>query len=265
MLDLSVTHRRLLQRLLLLLVTVGMLSLWILGINRTESLGVSDVQVNIDKEEGIRDLITVDDVTFMIEKGLPNDISVQSLRDIDITMIEEMLLSDSRIYTAEVYMDAHQVLKVDIVQRRPVLRVMNKQGDQYYLDQIGTYVAQADFRAVRVPVVTGYVESLQPMESILPDQKLSIAFDIVMRIRKDEFLSALVEQITFEKNDRIILIPKVGNEKIILDHIDDLDSKLKNLKDYYKEVAKSNSWDKYDEIDISYRKQVVGRRNPVTP
>lgn len=264
MFNLKLEHKGFLNQMLLWGSVIAMVCLWVLSIQRTENLFISDLKIDIDKEEGLRDLITAKDIQYMVEKGLPNDIKMQPIHELQIAEIEDMLLSDTRIYAAEVFVDVQQNLHVEIIQRRPIMRVMNKQGDQFYVDQTGEYVAQSNFRAVRVPVISGHVESLKPTQLIAPESKLNKAFIIVNQIRKDEFLSALVEQIYFEKDNRIILIPKVGEEKIILDHIDDLPGKLKNLIVYYKEVAKSNSWGKYDEIDISYRKQVIGR-NPVTP
>jgi len=264
MFNISVKQKGILNQLLLWGAIVALISLWIMGIQRTEDLFVADIKIQIDKEPGVRDLITPKDIRHMVEKGLPNDIRMQPIHELQIGEIEDMLLSDTRIYEVEVFVDVQQNMHIEIIQRRPIMRVMNKQGDQFYIDQTGEYVAQSSFRAVRVPVISGHVESLKPTERIAPKSRLYKAFTVIDQIRKDEFLSALVEQIYFEKDDRIILIPKVGDEKIVLDHIDDLPSKLKNLKVYYKEVAKSNTWGKYDEIDISYRKQVIGR-NPVTP
>ncbi|MFT4566696.1 MAG: cell division protein FtsQ [Saprospiraceae bacterium] len=264
MFNISVKQKEFLKQLLLWGAIIAMVSLWVIAIQRTEDLFIADIKIQLDKEDGIRDLITPKDIRHMVEKGLPNDIKMQPIHELQIAKIEEMLRSDTRIYSAEVFIDVQQNLHIEIVQRRPIMRVMNKQGDQFYIDQTGEFVAQSSYRAVRVPVVTGHIESLKPNELISPKSKLFKAFTIVNQIRKDEFLSALVEQVYFEKGDRIILIPKVGEEKIVLDHIDDLQGKLRNLKVYYKEVAKSNSWGKYDEIDISYRKQVIGR-NPVTP
>ena len=41
----------------------------------------------------------------------------------------------------------------------------------------------------------------------------------------------------------------------------ELNEKLADLKDFYRQLARTNDWDKYDEIDISYKNQVVVRNN----
>ena len=107
--------------------------------------------------------------------------------------------------------------------------------------------------------VTGYIESYGADLEIQKLPKLNKAYQITLEIGKDPVIKALIESIHFEKNGRIILTPKIGNEKIIIDHLDELSEKLADLKDFYRQLARTNSWGKFDEIDISYKNQVVAR------
>ena len=172
-------------------------------------------------------------------------------------MIEHTLNADTRILNAEVFIDAKKDLVIDIVQRRPILRVMNQHGDQFYVDQSGSYVRTVDKKATRVPVVTGYVESLDPEGHVAFAPRLQNAFHVVLESRKDPVLRALIEQVHVEKNQRIIIIPKIGDDHIVLDHTDGLSKKLSNLRQFYRELARTDSWDKYNEINISYNNQIV--------
>jgi len=254
---LSKKQRLLVRQIGLHALVIGLLAVWLIAINRTADQYLSGVKVIVDQIEGERDLITNKDIKHLITRELPNDVMTQSITRIDIGMIEEMLRADTRIFKVEVFVDAHQQLVAEVIQRRPVLRVINQEDDQYYVDQAGDYIRRVQNKASRVPVITGYVEPYGTDKDINKLPRLKKAFDITMQIRKDPVLRALVEQIHFEKNSRIVLIPKIGDEKIILDHIDQLDEKLDNLKEFYKYLARTNSWDKYNAIDISYSKQVV--------
>ena len=245
------------RRVLGIALVIGLLSVWVIGINRTANLRVQEIQVNIDKVEGEKNLIAVSDIERLIKEDLPNDITFQSITDIDISMIEHMLIADTRILSAEVYIDAKKDMVIDIIQRRPILRVMNQHGDQFYVDQSGSYVRTVDKKATRVPVVTGYVESLEADGHVAFNPRLQHAFQVVLESRKDPVLKALIEQVHVEKNQRIIIIPKIGDDHIVLDHTDGLAEKLSNLRQWYKELAKTNSWDKYNEFNISYNDQVV--------
>lgn len=249
----------LVRRIALNLGVIGLLCLWFMSINRTSVQLLSGVEVLVDKIEGERNLITKGDIHRLVTKELPNDIMAQKITRVDIGMIESLLRSDTRIFSAEVFIDAHQKLVVDVVQRRPVLRVMNHKNDQFYVDQGGDFVRKVDDKASRVPVITGYVESYDQDKTLDKLPRLKSAFDMVTQIRKDVVLRALIEQIHFEKDARIVLIPKIGDEKIIIDHLDQFERKLNNLKTFYKHLAKTDGWEKYEEIDISYYNQVVPR------
>jgi len=253
----TIKNNGLMRRLLMTGAVLGLLSLWVIGMNRTADLRIADITIDIDQIEGERSLISEKDVMRLITEDLPNDITFQRITDIDISTIEGMLNSDTRILNAEVFIDAHQKLNVEIIQRRPILRVMNQQGDQFYVDQSGSYVRTVNQKATRVPVVTGYVESLDAHGHVAFAPRLERAYQVITEARKDPVLKALIEQVHVEKKNRITIIPKIGDERIILDHMDSLKDKLSNLKQFYRELARTNSWEKYNQIDISYNDQVV--------
>lgn len=242
----------------------AMLALWVLAINRTANQRLSQINIHVNSIEGVRSLIDENEIFTLLNEGLQYDMLIMPMKHIDLRKIESLLAEDSRIHFVEVYVDAQNNLTIDIRQRRPILRVMNDNGQQYYLDQEGSFVGKTEFKAVRVPVVTGAIEAYDENWKWRPDSKLNMAYEIALRLHNDAFLAGLIEQIHFDRGHRIYLIPKVGNEKIVLDYVDDLDAKLKKLKPLYKHLANTNGWGKYKEIDISYNKQVIGR-NPVKP
>ena len=259
MIRLSKKHKTYFRKTALHLSVILLCCLWVFGINQTSARYLNSIVVDVDHVEGEKDLITVNDIKHIVTKELPNDVMSQRLTRIDLNAIETLLLADTRIFDVQVFIDAHQQLSIEVVQRRPVMRVMNQQGDQFYVDQAGEYVRKVNSRASRVVVITGYVESFDSAKEIEKLPKLNTAFKITNEIGKDTVIKALIESIHFEKNGRIILTPKIGNEKIIIDHIDELSEKLSDLKDFYRQLARTNDWDKYDEIDISYKDQVVVR------
>ncbi len=253
-------HYSLIRQVAVNAAIIGLLCLWVMSINRTSDLFISGIDVTMDHEEGERDLISVKNVKTLIKEELPYEVFHQSISRLDIGTIERMLRADTRIFNAEVFVDAHYNLVVEIEQRRPILRVMNQQNDQFYIDQSGAYVRKVSNKATRVPVVTGYVETMKQGADLSKLPRLTKAYEIVTELRKDPVLKALIEQIHFEKSKRIVLIPKIGKEKIILDHVDQLEKKLEKLKVFYRHLAITDSWDKYDEIDISYHKLVYPRK-----
>lgn len=245
-------------------ICLGLLVVWVFAIDRTSGLKINGLHIDISSTEGIRDLITEEELRIKVLGVLPNDIEVVRVKDLKLEEIEKVLNDDTRIHHADVYLDASQRLKVAVEQRRPILRIMNERGEDYYLDQAGNYVAKTIYRAVRVPVITGNIAAYSPDWRDLPGNEIGMAYELATKIHEDEFLSPLVEQIHFERGRRIIIVPKIGSEKIRLDYMDDVDGKLNNLKSFYKVLARKNGWGTYREIDISYKNQVIGRK-PVKP
>lgn len=244
------------------LALVALLAIWIVAIQKTNNTTIQGIEIDVNSVEGMKDLIVKDEMLDVLKTVSSVDLMISPIRKLDIRQLEMAIKDDNRIHDAQIFIDAKQVLNVDIEQRRPILRFKGNNGQDYYLDQAGAYVSKTQYRAVRVPVVTGHVNKYQPDWNINEDNRISQAYEIGMIINEDSFLKSLIEQIHFERSGRIVLVPKVGEHKIVLDYLDDLDTKLTyNLKRFYKHMAKENSWDKYDELDISYKSQVVGRKS----
>lgn len=243
---------------------LGMIMLWVMSVNRSTDLLVKNIGVTVDEIEGERNIVSAQEIKDLLQKKYSEDLYKINVSQLPLVGIEKLIRQDTRIYSAEVFVDLNQNLQVEIVQRRPIARVMDDRGNDYYLDQDANYITTSSFGTSRVPVITGSLEDYKPGEDISKKYKLNKVFIVLKEILKDEFLKSLVEQIYSDKGERIIIIPKIGNEKIIIDYIEELPEKFRRLKIFYHEMAKKNSWGTYDEIDISYKNQIVGR-NLVNP
>ncbi|MCH2197568.1 MAG: hypothetical protein MK081_02210 [Flavobacteriales bacterium] len=56
------------------------------------------------------------------------------------------------------------------------------------------------------------------------------------------------------------MIPRVGRAEIIIGDETELDSKLRRLKAFMKEMSHKNNLNKYKRINVKYRDQVVCER-----
>ena len=76
-------------------------------------------------------------------------------------------------------------------------------------------------------------------------------------VHQDEFLTALVEQIDVQKNGEIILVPKVGRQKIAIGkiNIEDEDEMIRRfdlMKKMYKGGMKHVGWREYEMLTLKY-------------
>jgi cell division protein FtsQ len=80
-------------------------------------------------------------------------------------------------------------------------------------------------------------------------------------VRKDSLWDAQIAQIYVNQAHEIELIPRVGNQRILLGNADSLDVKFRNLLAFYKQALPKVGWDKYKTISVKYSNLVVGVKN----
>jgi cell division protein FtsQ len=83
-------------------------------------------------------------------------------------------------------------------------------------------------------------------------------------IKSDTLWDAQIEQIVVDQKNDIELIPRVGNQRIVLGNADSLEKKMKNLLLFYKKAMPQVGWDTYKTINIKYTNQIVCEKRDST-
>ncbi len=71
----------------------------------------------------------------------------------------------------------------------------------------------------------------------------------------------MIEQIDVLPNAEFVLVPKIGNEKILVGGNENISEKLNKLKFFYQEGLRYEGWNVYQTIDLKNKDQVVCRKN----
>ncbi len=239
----------------------GILVLLFFSIQRKSKAKVTSLVVHIDALNGQDRFITESDIIRIIEKEAGRNINQADIRSLDIRHLEAKLNTDKRIGRADLYFDSNDRLNVKVSQKKPVLRVIDNVGAEYYLDDKGSQIPTTLGSAIRVPIVTGLNEVFDArfMDSE-KESKLKEVFEIATHIAQDDFLKSLIEQIHVESNkDRdILLVPKIGKEKIIFGNANMIEDKFFNLKIFYKDGITKLGWSRYKTLNLKYSGQVRG-------
>ena len=184
------------------------------------------------------------------------------MEDINIHALENRLKANPFIEFAKVYADMDGVINVEISQRQPILRLMNRFDQDFYVDQHGLKIPLSANFTARVLVANGYIDELFANHVDTLSTALGMElFKTADYIRKDSLWDAQIAQIYVNKDHEIELIPRVGNNRILLGDADSLDTKFRNLLAFYKKALPQVGWDAYKEINIKYANQVIGVRN----
>ncbi|MBK8623742.1 MAG: hypothetical protein IPN79_18790 [Saprospiraceae bacterium] len=235
----------------------GIGGLLFLSVQRKKMAAVDTVVIHIQAAESGR-LIQEKEVKSLMVKSLGFSPDRKKIRSVNSRKLERDLQKDARIQHVDVYFDAKNRLHIALVPKEVIVRITDQRGSSYFLDAKGKKVPVVQGSAVRVPLANGFIDVYQEGfdkkegKSVLKD-----IFNMIQYIRNDEFLHALVEQIYVDETGEIILIPKVGKEKIVFGGADQMDEKFDNLKIFYRDGMTKLGWNRYPVLNVKFVNQVV--------
>lgn len=234
-------------------VVLTILGVLFMAVQRKMNATVTTVSIAITGINGGKNLVTKKGVKQMFRNYLGYDLEMSSIRDLDLMDMETMLEADERIKEAEVYIDNKDRLYIKIAQRVPIVRVFSKSNTSYYLDMDGNIIPAYRGATIRVPVASGNIEDFDPkLLDEKKDSRLKDVFKLAKYIHNDEFLAALIEQIDVQENGEVMMVPKVGRQKLDFGHVENMEERFEKLKVLYKGGMEQVGWRKYDVLTLKY-------------
>ena len=194
-----------------------------------------------------------DEIKAIIKKG-DEDLFEKNLDAINTNQLEVKLEKVASIRNAEVFrridgerLDFKGRLIVEIDQRNPIVRIINGKQD-YYLDRAGVKIPSNDKFTAKVLLVNGTITDAYAKKKLLP---------LVRFVAADPFWNAMLDQIYVSKTEELIVVTKIGDQRIDFGKTDRYKEKLRNLKAVFKQEFAECGWQKYKSINLKYKNQVV--------
>ena len=166
--------------------------------------------------------------------------------EINLLEVENTVKKIKVVRDAVCYFNMKGDLYVKVWQRIPQYRVKSL-SDDYFVDDNREIFPANSSTVAYVPLITGKLST---------DFATNQLFDLISFIENDRFLATAFTQITVN-DERVSLIPRVGNFVVVLGDIDNFESKLTKYKTFIKKVYKYKEWSKYSVISLEYKNQVV--------
>ncbi|MFT3904457.1 MAG: hypothetical protein QM727_14900 [Niabella sp.] len=202
------------------------------------------------------------DIEKLIQTAAGGEVTGKRKADFDLVRMEDLLEQSAWVYDAELYFTNSDILKVKIVERKPLARVFTDKGLSFYIDEAGKQIPLSEKVSLDVPVFTGYVNKIKmnAEDSVFLQNMIATA----SFISNDSFWNAQVAQINITNCGAdcrsMEMIPVVGSHKVDLGDGSDIASKFHRLMLFYEQVLKRKGLDKYKEIDVQYAGQVIGKK-----
>lgn len=193
----------------------------------------------------------------------------QKNEELDVAAIEKFMRSISQVKDVEVYRNFSGNWTIDVSLRKAIARIYNKQGESFYLDSDGETMSITPVHTAHVLIITGDIKDRKGGEnvseiinndSLISIKKLDDIYRISNYVCKDTLFRSLIGQVHLEKNGDFVLVPIVGDQKIIFGSAyteKEVSEKFGKLKIFYKEAMPFEGWDKYSEISLKFKDQIV--------
>lgn len=229
-----------------LLVLMGLAVLFF-GLYRNQNAQIcNEVSIAIDAPIE-QQLITTPIIQDYLDEWFSGGLSGVQKKDLSLHIIEDKIENLPAVESAQVSFDLRGVMKIDITQKVPIVRIYNGSTGGYYLGQDGSKIPVEGHEVARVPIATGgFSQSM-----------IKKVYTLAAYVHENPFIKALTEQIFVNKNRDLVLIPKIKNQRIIVGDTIDLDQKFSKLQDFYTYGLNQVGWEKYKSVNLKYKNQIV--------
>ncbi len=233
-----------------------------------DSLPCKSLDITVVQDDDLFFLNKMDVAQLIHDRG--DSIVGQPKSSVNVPEIQHALNSHSDIANASVCMTVDGRLKVRVKQRRPLIRVINSDGESYYLDDEGKLMPLSDKYTAKVLIANGYI--LEPYAarykfSVREISKDTLAakssmlgelYAMAVYVNSDEFWKAQIQQIYINSEKEMELVPTAGSQKIIFGDTTAMDEKFKKLLTFYQQGLNTTGWwDKYAAINLKFKNQIV--------
>ena len=237
---------------------VGAIVLLVAAIKRKDAQHCSGISITI---EGVNNNFFVDkkDILNIITGIVGGSAMGKAISAFDLKQLESSLQKDIWVKTAQLFFDNNNKLMVKVIEREPLVRVFTTTGTTFYIDSSLAMLPLSEKSSARLPVFTRFPSDkivLSPQDSALLKDILTVS----MAMQKDNFNMAMIDQVDITPQRNFEMVPKIGNTIIIFGDATDIEEKFYKLQLFYKEVMVKAGWNKYNEVNVQYKGQVVAKR-----
>ena len=203
----------------------------------------------------------------------------RELSSINTLELERFVRRRGYVRTARVYTSMDGRLNVELTQRRPVVRFNTQNGYNFCLPDDGYALPQQRYFVVYVPVVTRYVpfpfkpDYVGPLDRFAgnPEKKVQKNYSFLVKlinfvkfVDSDDFWKAFIVQIHVVGSQAgdgydpdIEIVPRAGDQVIMLGSVDGYEQKLAKLLSFYRHAVAYEGWNCCSYINLKYKDQIV--------
>lgn len=264
----KVNYKKILITVLWIIALSGLMASLAFVSKKETKIVAKQMEINVN-QTGENDFVDEEDIKRYFEER--NDMILNSeLKNIDINSLEKALNAHPAIENADLSVSVNGDVKIDVLQRTPLVRVITMSGESYYIDTQSKLMPLSDKFTARVLVVNGHIyepfvrRNMYSVKEIAKNKifsevsMLDDIYEMATYITNDSILNPLIQQLNINSEKEFEMYPSIGGHKIIFGEAKDIAEKFEKLKLFYKEgLNKTDNWNKYAIVNLKYKNQVV--------
>jgi len=195
--------------------------------------------INISIEDSLRSgfLSQEDVLVFLDKKGL--HYLGEPLSKIDLTNLENEILTNQIVKSCRAFTGANGILFIEIAQREPFVRIIDKKGHGYYIDVDGNVLSLSSRFTPHVLIVNGHINTpfsigdavnVNALGDSKSEKIVKDIYQLTFYIFQHELWNSQFVQVYVTKSSEFELVPRVGPHLILFGNADDYEEKLNKLE-----------------------------------
>ena len=213
-------------------------------------------------------LVIAKEIDELIHKSF-GDLRGKAIEEINLRQLEDSINKTLFVAATDSYIDFRKNLHINITQRKPIVRIADQNGSQFYIDTEGYKIPLSRRGSSDVIVASGVIRNeknkqnpvvatnLNEKEILKSSTDLEKIYYLANYINLHPFFKNQIDQIYLNNKKEFELIPKVGNHIIVLGNLENLDKKFENLFYLYRDGFSHTGWDIYKTINLKFDNQIV--------
>lgn len=185
----------------------------------------------------------------------------RNLASLNVKAIEEKVMENGEVVSAEVYATNYNKVAVRLTQRRPVAR-FKCGAKSFYCDSTGYLFPAKHY--LETPIITGCVPMPEDehFKGFMGQEQAAVIKNLsrlASFIESDNFLKKQIQQIEVAENGEITLYPAIGRQTVLFGQCDSFAGKFRKLEAYYRNIAPTKGNDAYSTVNLKYKNQIICR------
>lgn len=188
----------------------------------------------------------------------------EKLDSLDLVKIEKIIDGRSAVKKSQAYVTKDSLLRIEVTQRKPVVRFQKKEGG-FYADADGYIFPLQVSYASHVQIIDGDIPLAAnsgykgEIENPREREWFENVMDVVRFIEGSRTWKGKIVQIHVEKNGEIVLVPREGRQVFRFGQPVQVAEKFDKMEMYYSHIVPEKGLEAYKTVDVRFADQIVCR------